>query len=161
MVTIRPAVPEDDLNISVLVVNAFRQPNESNLIRSLRARGEIAVELVAEEDGGLAGHIVLSRLRTPANWLALGPVCVRRESARRGIGHELIVNGLDLARRQKADAVVVVGDPKYYRRFGFVFDGPAELITPYPRQYTGFYPIAPGMAAAQAVLTYPEAFNEV
>ena len=78
MVTIRPAVPEDDLNISVLVVNAFRQPNESNLIRSLRARGEIAIELVAEEDGGLAGHIVLSRLRTPGNWLALGPVCVRR-----------------------------------------------------------------------------------
>lgn len=161
MIDVRPARPEDHLNISVLVVNAFRQPNESNLIRSLRDRGEIAVELVAEEDGALVGHIALSRLRTPENWLALAPVCVRRESASRGIGQELITNGLDLARRQKVDAVVVVGDPQYYRRFGFVFDGPAELITPYPRQYTGFYPITPGIAAAQAVLTYPEAFNEV
>ncbi len=99
MIDVRSARPEDHLNISVLVVNAFRQPNESNLIRSLRDRGEIAIELVAEEESALVGHIVLSRMRMPGNWLALGPVCVRRESARRGIGQELITNGLDLARR--------------------------------------------------------------
>ena len=58
MVTIRPAVPEDDLNISVLVVNAFRQPNESNLIRSLRARGEIAIELADEDEGRLKSHLL-------------------------------------------------------------------------------------------------------
>lgn len=161
MIKIRPARPEDYLNISVLVVNAFRQPNESNLIRTLRATGDVAVELVAEDRKGLVGHVVLSRMRTPTNWLALGPVCVRPENARRGIGHELILNGLDMARQGKFDAVVVVGDPDYYHRFGFVFDGPAELVTPYPRQYTGFYPIAPGIAATRAVLVYPDAFGEV
>lgn len=161
MITVRPAVPEDHVNISVLVVSSFRQPNESNLIRALRKSGELAVELVAVAKAGLVGHVALSRMVSPENWLALGPVCVRPENAGQGIGHELILHGIDAARRAKFDAIVVVGDPDYYRRFGFVFGGPAELISPYPRQYTGLYPIKPAVAAAHAVLQYPDAFGEV
>jgi len=161
MPTIRPATEADRTGISVLLVSVFGQPNESNLVTTLREGGDLAVELVAEDAEGLTGHVALSRLRAPEDWLALAPVSVRTENARQGIGSELIRHALDAARQAGFAAVVVVGDPAYYHRFGFVFDGPAELISPYPPQYTGLYPIRPETAAVRAVLAYPEPFASV
>lgn len=161
VLNIRPVAPEDDTDISVIVVSAFGQPNEYNLIKQLREDGDVAIELVAETDGAVVGHICLSRLQGPANWLALAPVSVGGSSQNMGFGSELIRYALDAARRAKFDAVVVVGDPDYYSRFGFVFNGPSELVSPYPEQYLGLFPIAAGSAMAQARLVYPRAFDQV
>ena len=161
MITIRNATDEDATAISILLVGAFGQPNESRLISGLRTEGSMAHELVAERDQEIVGHISLSRLSHPEGWLALAPVSVRGQHQGQGIGGELVRYGLDQARQNHAKAVVVVGDPIYYHRFGFVFDGPAELNSPYPTQYTGLYPIAPETAAARADLIYPRPFEDV
>lgn len=161
MITIRNATPEDATAISVLLVSAFGQPNETRMIDALRREGSVAHELVAEQDGEIVGHICLSHLVRPKGWLALAPVSVRLSLQGRGIGGELIRYSLDEARQHHALAVVVVGDPIYYHRFGFVFDGPAELSSPYPARYTGLYPIAPETAAAREELVYPGPFAEV
>lgn len=161
MIRIREAREADHINISVLVVNVFRQSNEAKLIDELRKNGNVAVELVAEDEGGLVGHICLSRLAAPDGWLALAPLSVRTEAQGRGIGSELVRYANDRARQAHFKAVVVVGDPDYYHKFGFVFNGPAELRSPYPPQYTGLYPIAPSAAAAKELLVYPEAFATV
>lgn len=158
MLRIRRAAEADWTNISILVVNAFNQTNESRLIKALREIGSVAIELVAEDTDGLVGHVVMSRLDSPANWLAIAPVSVRPENQNTGVGRELIRHGLDEARRNKFDAVIVVGDPSYYGRMGFVFDGPAKLSGPYPRQYTGFYPMSTEVALADASLSYPQPF---
>ena len=161
MIKIRQVTEADHTNISVLVVTVFRQPSESKLITALRDGGHVAVEMVAEDVGGLVGHICLSRLAAPEGWLALAPLSVRTEAQGRGIGAELVRYAADRARQARFKAVVVVGDPDYYHRFGFVFRGPAKLQSPYPPQYTGLYPIAAETAAAQAQLVYPEAFATV
>lgn len=160
MVTLRAPRPEDDTPLSVLLVSAFGQANEWTLVRKLRADGYVAAELLAESEDGPVGHVCLSRLDAPAGWLALGPVAVRTEDQGKGIGSTLIRTALDQARQQHAAAVVVVGDPKYYRRFGFVFGGPARLESPYPAEYTGLYPLAPDTAAAAVRLAYPAPFAE-
>ncbi|MEV8466013.1 N-acetyltransferase [Fluviibacterium sp. DFM31] len=161
MIKIRPATEADHTNISVLVVSVFRQRNEAQLIQGLRDGGHVALELVAEDEGGLVAHICLSRLSSPEGWLALAPLSVRAEAQGGGIGSELVRYAADAARQARFKAIVVVGDPDFYAKFGFVFEGPAELTTPYPAQYTGLYPIAPQTAGAEAVLVYPDPFAQV
>lgn len=159
MLKIRRAVPEDHIAISVLVVHTFEQNNEHRLIEALRDSGQAVLELVAEKDGKIVGHICFSTLMRPDDWWSLAPVCVANGLQGQGIGGELIRYGLDQARQAGAQAVVVVGDPRYYRRFGFVFDGATALTSPYPSQYTGLYPIAPAAASAEVALLYPPAFD--
>lgn len=145
--------------ISVLVVHTFEQSNEHKLIEALRATGQVALELVAELDGKIVGHICFSTLMSPNGWWSLAPVSVANAYQGKGIGGELIRYGLDRARQSRAQAVVVVGDPGYYGRFGFTFDGATSLKSPYPRQYTGLFPIAPDTASAAVTLLYPPAFE--
>lgn len=161
MVTIRPVTEEDHVAVSILIVAAFRQANESNMVRSLRESGEIAMELIAETDKGIVGHVSLSNLSVPEGWLALAPVSVRPEDQGKGYGGELIRYALDLARQRKFSAVVVVGDPDYYHKFGFIFEGKAKLNSRYPAKYTGIYPIDKSTANSQVTLVYPEAFERV
>ncbi|MCV6597808.1 MAG: N-acetyltransferase [Mangrovicoccus sp.] len=161
MISIRPATPDDYLAVSVLVVSAFGQPNEERMIEALRAGGHVACELVAVKDDEVVGYICFSRFNSPEGWVALAPVCVRTPLQGKGIGAELVRYGLDAVRQDQAKAVIVVGGPEYYARFGFVFDGPAKLDTIYPQQFTGIYPIAPETASAEEKLVYPAPFEEV
>jgi len=41
---------------------AFRQAAEANLIDALRNSGDTVLSLVAEDNGGINGHIVFSKL---------------------------------------------------------------------------------------------------
>lgn len=161
MLKIRPLHSDDETELSVLLVSTFGQPNEFKLVRALREKNAIALELVAEDDAGLVGYICLSKLTTPEGWLALAPMCVRNENQSTGIGGELIRYALDQARQKRFGAVVVVGDPAYYKRHGFVFGGPVHLSSSYPADYTGLYLIHPGVSEKEHRLVYPEPFETV
>jgi putative acetyltransferase len=85
----------------------------------------VILSLVAEQDGVVVGHILLSPVRvdTPGAQLAavgLGPMAVLPELQRRGIGRRLIEESLERLRSLGHEAVVVVGHPQYYPRFGFM-----------------------------------------
>jgi predicted N-acetyltransferase YhbS len=54
-----------------------------------------------------------------ARALLLGPVAVAEDCRGRGIGGDLVRRGVAEARRRGYDAVVLVGDARYYSRFGF------------------------------------------
>jgi putative acetyltransferase len=76
--------------------------------------------LVAEEQEHIVGHVQFTRGwvgETPV--ITLGPVGVLPERQSRGIGGTLIRTGLNEARRRGEVAAIVLGDPRYYRRFGF------------------------------------------
>jgi putative acetyltransferase len=47
---------------------------------------------------------------------------------RRGIGGNLVVEGLTSVARSGAEFVVVLGDPRYYARFGFGAAAPRGLV---------------------------------
>ena len=67
----------------------------------------------------------------PASALALAPLAVRADRRRRGIGAGLVEAGLDRAKREGWRAVVVLGDPACYRRFGFRPESVQGMASPY------------------------------
>jgi putative acetyltransferase len=100
--------------------------DEQNFVNKLRASGNYIPELalVVEENGKLIGHMMLTRAYIINDdrrheVLYLAPISVALEHRSKGIGSELIKESFRLARNMGHTAVVLVGDPAYYHRFGF------------------------------------------
>jgi putative acetyltransferase len=125
---IRPETAEDynaiyDLTQQAFAPMPYSDGDEQDLINKLRDHGALALSLVAQMDNRIVGHVAFS----PAfatdgmpNWFALGPVSVLPELQGRGIGGLLIREGIEWLVAQRAAGCVLVGNPNYYRRFGFV-----------------------------------------
>jgi putative acetyltransferase len=111
----------DDRPVSLAVERAaFADPVEPGIVEAVRDE-EGSFALVAEADGEVVGHVQLSRAWVGASpVLALGPIGVRPDRQRAGIGSALVREALDEARRRGAVAVILLGDPAHYGRFGFV-----------------------------------------
>ncbi|MGY6637514.1 MAG: GNAT family N-acetyltransferase [Erythrobacter sp.] len=129
-VTIRSEQPGDEAIIHHLTQAAFRDMpfsdgKEQHLVDALRRNGDLALSLVAEADAKVVGHIAFSRVTisdgTP-DWYGLGPVSVWPELHHRGIGSALVRRGVTDLRACGAAGVVLLGNPAYYARFGFVHD---------------------------------------
>ena len=71
---------------------------------------------------------VLAGPATPA--LLLGPLAVDPDYQSRGIGRALMLLSLDKARALGHQAVILVGDPAYYQRFGFSRQAVEHLLMP-------------------------------
>ncbi|GEM_PF-211773 len=101
--------------------------DEHYLLHLLRGYEAFVPELnfVAEDAGKIVGHIVYAKAEIrldaggSAEVLTFGPVSVLPACQRRGIGSRLIRHTLALAKEMGFRAVLIYGDPEYYRRFGF------------------------------------------
>ena len=125
MIEIRQERPEDIAAIRHVLEQAFRGSNEANLVEMLREANKATISLVAICEGQLVGHILFSPVTiAPAkagfNGIGLAPVAVLPEFQKRGIGSSLIREGLEECRRGGYDIVVVLGNPRFYSRFGFL-----------------------------------------
>lgn len=105
---------------------AFGQPDEANLVQALHRAGVVSLSLVAEDDqGGVVGHILFSPVRITAadgsehGAIGLAPMAVAPGLQKGGIGSSLVRAGLEHLRDAGHRAVVVLGHPEYYPRFGF------------------------------------------
>ncbi len=124
MVIVRPENPADGPAIRAVNVAAFGGPAEAGLVDLLRRRGKLLLSLVAVEAGSVVGHAAFSRVRlrdvrSHALGAGLGPMAVRPDRQRGGVGTLLVERGLELCRVQGVAYVVVLGHPGYYPRFGF------------------------------------------
>ena len=127
----RPEAADDREAVDRLLRAAFPTSAEARLVERLCGDGDAVLSLVAVEAGDVVGHVLFSRLRAPASALALAPLAVRADRRRRGIGARLVEAGLDRAKREGWRAVVVLGDPAYYRRFGFRPETVQGMASPY------------------------------
>jgi putative acetyltransferase len=118
-VIIRDEKQADSEAIHEMVAAVFRRPDEAVLIDRLRSDGVCAVSLVAVEGDQIVGHVLFSRMIAPFRALGLGPVSVKPSHQHCGIGSLLIRTGLDRASEAGWQGVFVLGDPKFYSRFGF------------------------------------------
>ena len=104
---------------------AFDSSDEPFLVELLRSQGKAVISLVAEKAGVIVGHVMFSQVTIePMNpqWnvVGLAPVGVLPHYRRLGIGSQLIRRGLALCKDACYAAVVVLGNPTYYSRFGFL-----------------------------------------
>jgi putative acetyltransferase len=124
---IRKETAADIEAISRVTIAAFRTLAVSNqteqfIIKALRACGALALSLVAEIDECVVGHVAFSPLIISdgtKDWCGLGPVSVLPEYQKRGIGKSLINKGLSLLKQSGSRGCALVGDPNYYKQFGF------------------------------------------
>ena len=140
---VRHEKSEDWAEISELTRRAFEPMEYSNgdeqeMINALRSSGRLALSLVVEYRGSLVGHVAFSKgvcVSSPTDWYALGPISVEPKFQKRGIGTALIEAGLSQLKSIRSLRCVLVGDPNYYQRFGFVL---APKFSP-PRQPAEYF----------------------
>jgi putative acetyltransferase len=127
---IRHVRPSDLPTIRDLHVCAFGgRPNEAVLVGLLHAAGKARPSLAAidRSTDQVVGHVVFSPMtidsapndRPNVTAVGLGPLAVLREHRRRGVGSRLVRQGIDACRENGFDLVAVLGDPRFYSRFGF------------------------------------------
>lgn len=105
---------------------SFSDDTEADALRALRAAGDLTVSLVVEDNGEVIGHVAFSPVTIDGvhdQWFGLGPVAVRPEKQRQGIGRALISQGLDILRKAGANGCALIGNPNIYSRVGFESDG--------------------------------------
>lgn len=147
------------VTVAAFATLAISAHTEQHVIRALRQAGALTLSLVAERDGQVVGHVAFSPVQVSdgsPHWYGLGPVSVLPELHRRGIGSDLIRTGLARLKERGAQGCALVGDPDYYRRFGFrniaglVYEG-------IPPQY--FLALPFGDEVPQGVVRFHEAFG--
>ena len=125
MITIRAETPKDIAAIRHVLEMAFGQTGEARLVEALRQADALIMSLVAVEKKQIVGHIAFSALAiesqdTAMNAVALAPLAVLPAHQRRGVGSELVRSGIDHCRRAGYRVVLVLGEPAFYQRFGFM-----------------------------------------
>lgn len=161
-ILIRPECKIDEDAISEVTRLAFEShPHSSHtehfIVGALRKAKALTISLVAEQ-ARVVGHIAFSPVTisdgTPG-WFGLGPVSVLPSVQRQGIGRALVEAGLSRLRERGAAGCVLLGEPLFYRRFGFVND-PRLVLPGVPQAF--FLALPFGSSAPQGEVTYHVAF---
>jgi putative acetyltransferase len=127
-VIVRREQAVDHPHVAVVITTAFdrhdgKVPIETWLTGALRVDEAFIpqLSLVAEVGGSVVGHVLCTRARIgdePA--LGLGPIGVLPSLQGSGVGSALMHAVLGAADALDEPAVVLLGDPGFYSRFGFV-----------------------------------------
>lgn len=175
-VRIRLEAHGDEPGVRYVNLAAFTGPEEADIVDRIRREApEGWHSLVAvgapggPADGIIVGHLLLTPCRVEdaqgdlvATVLAIGPVAVLPELQSRGIGSALMSAAMGLAIARAVPALVLLGHPAYYPRFGFGSARVAGLEPP-----AAAWPDAAWMArllpawtdAMRGTVRYPEAFE--
>lgn len=171
---VRPETAADIEAVRAVIAAAFtragaagRPPAEVALVDELRASDAWlpAFSLVAEgPHGEVVGYVLCTRgLVGSSPVLALGPIGVRPDLQRRGAGKALMHTALGAADALGEPLVALLGDPRYYGRFGFL---PAEelgIASPDPAWGPAFQvrPLSAYRPSLRGVFAYAEPFSRV
>jgi putative acetyltransferase len=169
-VLIRPEAAGDADVIRAVTAAAFarpgdQEPAEAGLVDELRAGPDWlpGLSLVAVSPGdGITGHVLCTRGYVDSSpVLALGPLSVRPDRQRGGVGSALMHAVLGAADALGEPLVGLLGDPAYYARFGFQVSTDYQIEPPQPqwrphfqvRVLTAYQPSVHG------TFRYPEPFD--
>jgi len=101
----------------------FSRQAEHLIVLSLRNANALTVSLVAEVEGKVIAHVAASPVQIEGKslgWFGLGPVSVASAHQRQGVGSALVRAALAELRAKGAAGCVLLGNPAFYRRFGFI-----------------------------------------
>lgn len=120
--SVRLEEARDQLAVHTINSAAFGRAEEARLVDLLRERAEPLVSLVAEEGAVVVGHIMFTPVSLAGYGgliMGLAPMAIEPARQRAGIGCALVRAGLERCKLLGAAAVVVLGHPEYYLKFGF------------------------------------------
>ena len=127
-VSVRLEEPRDVAGVRETNEQAFGAPLEARLVDAVRGSAG-SISLVATVDDRVIGHILFTAVSiepsVSVRVAGLAPLSVRPQYQCVGVGGQLVRAGLEECRRSGYSAVVLVGHPEYYPRFGFV---PADTM---------------------------------
>jgi putative acetyltransferase len=128
-VNIRLEIAGDEPAIRHVEESAFPGPEEADIVDRIRREAPPGWQSLVAVDaaGDVVGHLLLSPCPVTgddgspvAEVLAVGPVAVLPDVRYRGIGSAMMAAAMSLAIARAVPAVVLLGHPAYYPRFGFV-----------------------------------------
>ena len=150
---------------------AFGQVNEGLLIEKLRLNSDFIdkLSIVAELSDRIVGHILFFPIKVHSDSkdydsLALAPMSVIPDLQNKGIGGQLIVKGLEIAKELGFKSVIVLGHKDYYQRFGFVRASKWGIKSPFDSPDEAFMAIEliiDGLKDVSGMVEYPKEFEEV
>lgn len=118
---LRLATEADRPAIAELNTRAFGRPDEARIVAELEKAGDVLLQVLAEKDGRVVGHILFYPMgvRGKLGGAGLGPMSVDPSVQRSGIGSQLINTGLGIMKESGVPIVFVLGHDTYYPKFGF------------------------------------------
>jgi len=166
---IREERPEDRLGIIELNIAAFDSTDEANLVEQLREDGAIISSMVADEYGEIIGHILFSGLKVTSNdgkteisAAALAPLCVAPTHQKLGIGSELIRQGIEKCEENGIEAIVVLGQERFYAQFGFSVEKAENIKSAFSGPFFMVLDLKKGIFDEfQGSAIYPDAFDSL
>jgi len=167
---VRPERSNDIAAIQLVHDQAFKSSGEGRLVNLIRTTEDFVAELsiVAEDNGVIVGHVLFSKVKLVADGrarkcLSLAPIAVLPEMQRQRIGSRLIEEGIRSAQRLGFESILVLGDPKYYGRFGFERRLASKISSPYSGEhYAGLELVSGALQNFEdATVEYPPAFSVV
>ena len=136
-VSIRESRPDDHAALEVLYPAAFPDEDLLPVVRELLPRSDV-LSLVAIRDKRVAGHVMFTMCGVEGSDIRaalLAPLAVAPAVQRTGIGSAIVRDGLKRLRDDGIELVLVLGDPNYYSRFGFVPERGIGTPLPIPTEW--------------------------
>lgn len=169
MIEIRPETDKDRAAIHRVNESAFPGPGEANLVDALREVAHPHISLVAAVEDQIVGHIFFSPVTIESEdsvltAMGLAPMAVLPEYQNKGIGSQLVREGLKQCQRIGHNIVVVLGHPLYYPRFGFTTAAAKGIRCEYdvPDDHFMVTELEAGaLAGRKGLVKYHPAFNDV
>jgi putative acetyltransferase len=168
---IRPETENDFMDITKVNNLAFDQANEGLLVEKLRNTPDYIPELslIAIYDNKIVGHILfypitISDGDKKYTSLALAPMSVLPDYQKKGIGSELVKQGLNKTRNLGFSSVIVLGHAEYYPKFGFKKASNYDIKPPFDVPDNVFFALELTDGSLKDVkgdVEYPQAFSEV
>jgi putative acetyltransferase len=168
MLELREETPADHEAIREVVGRAFDDEKIADLVDRLREDGVVVTSLVAVEDGQVVGHILFTE--TPIetdegviDGATLSPLAVMPERQGGGIGSALARRGIEVCRERRRAALIVLGHPTYYPRFGFSAEVARRVRSKYSEKGQAYMAmeLTPGALAIGGTARVPAAFDLV
>jgi putative acetyltransferase len=117
---IRAEAAGDAAAVRTVNAAAFGREAEAELVDAVRSAEAAVLSLVAVWQGEIVGHALFTPVAVGGGRaVALGPLAVHPDRQGQGVGTALVREGLRRLATLGHGAVIVLGDPGYYRRFGF------------------------------------------
>ena len=169
-VIIRPETEKDYAKIKKVNDLAFGQKNEGLLVEKLRQTENYIpkLSLVAELNNEIIGHILFYPVTVHSagsmySTLSLGPMAVIPGYQRKGVGRQLVFEGLEAAKILGHDSVIVIGHPDYYPRFGFRLANKWDIKSPFEVPVEVFLAlelVEGALRGKSGTVEYPKEFEE-